>query len=53
MIFNLFGLSIKSGKVKTEEKEVSVTADQELYYYSKKDKNAKPIKPNKLGEVKH
>lgn len=61
MILKLLGLSIKSGKVKEEETEVSVLADNQMWYYQKsnipkKDQNESPQKPkrlSKLDEIKH
>lgn len=42
MMFSMFGLSIKKGIIKTEETEVSITADNQLYYYQKSNKPKEP-----------
>jgi len=37
MILNWLGLSVKTGSIKDEESEITITSEKKLYYYSKFD----------------
>jgi len=37
MILNWLGLSVKTGSIRDEESEITITSEKKLFYYSKSD----------------